>query len=189
MNLLVGDMQRTDTPSEARSLRTYLTVGQLAAVLAAGIHAAVVPEHLQESLLIGGFFVVVAIGQFGLAAMLRRRPPLLVVVGAIWAHVGLIALYVASRTVDLPFLPANHHGASSVQHLPVAGGHGNGIPAYPGSRIEPVGMPDLVCLGAELVLIGALLGLVPARLRSRTTSALMALGLLAVLARAVGLIG
>ena len=89
---------------------------------------------------------------------------------------------------DSPFLPP-HHGASSVQHLPVAGGHGNGIPAYPGSRIEPVGMPDLICLGAELVLIGALLGLVPAPLRSRTTSALMALGLLAVLARAIGLIG
>ena len=105
MSLLERGMQRTDTPSEARSLRSYLTVGQLAAVLAAGIHAAVVPEHLQESLLIGGFFVVVAIGQFGLAAVLRRRPPLLVVVGAIWAHVALIALYVASRTVDLPFLP------------------------------------------------------------------------------------
>src|SRR6476619_5479329 len=123
MSLLERGMQRTDTPNEARSLRSYLTVGQLAAVLAAGIHAAVVPEHLQESLLIGGFFVVVAIGQFGLAAMLRRRPPLLVVVGAIWAHVALIALYVASRTVDLPFLPANHHGASNVQHLPVAGGN------------------------------------------------------------------
>ena len=82
MSLLERGMQPTDTPSEARSLRTYLTVGQLAAVLAAGIHAAVVPEHLQESLLIGGFFVVVAIGQFGLAAVLRRRPPLLLVVGA-----------------------------------------------------------------------------------------------------------
>jgi hypothetical protein len=187
MSLLERGMHRTDTPSEARSLRTHLTVGQLAAVLAAGIHAAVVPEHLQESLLIGGFFVVVAIGQFGLAAVLRRRPPLLVVVGAIWAHVGLIALYVASRTVDLPFLAAHPHGA--VQHLPVAGGHGNGIPVFPGSRIEPVGVPDLICLGAELVLIGALLGLVPARLRSRTTTALMVVGVLAVLARAVGLIG
>ena len=188
MSLLERGMHRTDTPSEAQSLRSYLTVAQLAAVLAAGIHAAVVPEHLQESLLIGGFFVIVAMGQFGLAAALRRRPSLLVVVGAIWAHVGLIALYVASRTVDLPFLPPQH-GASSVQHLPVAGGHGNGIPAYPGSRIEPVGTLDLICLGAELVLIGALLGLVPARLRSRTTSALMALGVLAVLARAIGLIG
>jgi hypothetical protein len=185
MSILERDMDRTDTPYEAKSLRGYLTAGQLAAVLAAGIHAAVVPEHLQESFLIGGFFVVVALGQFGLAAALRQRPPVLVVVGAIWAHVGLIALYVASRTVDLPFLPAHH----SIDHLPVAGGHGNGIPAYPGSRIEPVGTLDLICLGAELVLIGALLGLLPFRLRSRTTTALMALGLLAVLARAVGLIG
>jgi hypothetical protein len=188
MSSLERGMQRTDTPGEAQSLRSYLTVAQLAAVLAAGIHAAVVPEHLQESLLIGGFFVVVAVGQFGLAVALRRRPPVLLVVGAIWAHVGLIALYVASRTVDLAFLPA-HHGGSSLEHLPVAGGHGNGIPTYPGSRIEPVGALDLICLAAELVLVGALLGLLPARLRSRTTTALMILGVLAVLARGVGLLG
>ena len=188
MSLLERAMQPTTTSDETRSLRAYLTAGQLAAVLAAGIHAAVVPEHLQESLLIGGFFVAVALGQFGLAAALRRRPPVLLAVVAIWAHVGLIALYVASRTVDLAFLPA-HHGASRVEHLPVAGGHGNGIPAYPGSRIEPVGALDLICLAAELVLVGALLGLLPARLRSRTTTVLMILGVLAVLARAFGLLG
>src|SRR4029077_7048807 len=95
MSILERGMHWTETPYEAKSLRGYLTAGQLAAVLAAGIHAAVVPEHLQESLLIGGFFVVVALGQFGLAAALRQRPPVLLVVGAIWAHVGLIALYVA----------------------------------------------------------------------------------------------
>jgi hypothetical protein len=59
-------------------------------------------------------------------------------VGAIWAHVGLIALYVASRTVDLAFLPA-HHGEAGSSTSRSPGGHGNGIPAYPGSRIEPVG--------------------------------------------------
>ncbi len=129
-----------------------------------------------------------ALGQLGLAAALQRRPPVLVVVGAIWAHVALIALYVASRTVDLPFLPP-HHGATSIEHLPVAGGRGNGIPAYPGSRIEPVGVLDLLCLGAEIVLVAALLGLLPARLRSRSASVMVGLGALAVLARAVGLIG
>lgn len=188
MSILERDMQRTKTTYQTKDLRGYLTAGQLAAVLAAGIHAAVVPEHLQESLLVGGFFVAVALGQFGLAAALRRPPPVLVVVGAIWAHVGLIALYVASRTVDLPFLPA-HHGGSNIEHLPVAGGHGNGIPAYPGSRIEPVGALDLICLAAELVLVGALIGLLPARLRTRTTTALMILGVLAVLGRAAGLLG
>jgi hypothetical protein len=52
-----------------------------------------------------------------------------------------------------------------------------------------VGALDLICLAAELVLVGALLGLLPARLRSRTTTALMILGVLAVLARGVGLLG
>ncbi len=182
--LAVGD----EPGVEARErTRDYLMAGQLAAVLAGGIHAAVVPEHLREAPLIGGFFLVVALGQFGLAAALRRRPPVLVVLGAVWAHVALIALYVASRTVDLPFLPP-HHGGSSIEHLPVAGGVGNGIPAYPGSRIEPVGLLDVVCLGAEVVLLAALLGLLPTRLRSRTATALVVLGVGAVLARAGGLL-
>ena len=144
MSLLERGMQRTETPNEAKSLRGYLTAGQLAAVLAAGIHAAVVPEHLQESLLIGGFFVVVALGQFGLAAVLRQRPPVLVVVGAIWAHVGLIALYVASRTVDLPFLPA-HHGGEQHRAPPGRGWARQRHPRLPGVAHRAGGSagPDL----------------------------------------------
>jgi hypothetical protein len=165
----------------------YVHVAQLSAVLAAGIHAAVVPEHLGESLLIGGFFVAVAVGQFGLAALLRWRLPVWLLVSAIAAHVALIALYVASRTMDLPFLPA-HHGGDVIKHLPVAGGIGNGLPSYPGARIEPVGVLDLICLFAELLLVSALAGLLPPRTRVRVTSAMVSLGILAVTGRAIGLL-
>ena len=77
-------------------------------------------------------------------------------VTGVGATAAVVALYVASRTVDLWFLPPHGHG---VEHLPVAGGVGNGIPVLPGDRIEPVGALDLACLGAELVVIAMLMSL------------------------------
>lgn len=170
------------------SREKYVVTAQLSAVLAAGIHLAVVPEHLSESVLIAVFFAVVALAQFALVVALRWRLPVSVLVTTIGAHGALIALYVASRTVDLPFMPA-HHGGDLVKHLPVATGVGNGIPAYPGSRIEPVGVLDVTCLVAELVLMAALAGLLPARARAHVTSAMVVLGLIAVVGRSIGLLG
>ncbi|MEP6817231.1 MAG: hypothetical protein ABI873_16955 [Marmoricola sp.] len=156
----------------------YVVVAAVSAVIAAGIHFALVPEHLREATLIGTFFAAVAAGQLALAAALRRRLPVAALVSAIVAHVGLIALYVASRSVGLPFVPAHH----AVQHLPVARGVGNGIPIYPGARTEPVGVLDIVCLVTELVLIAALAGLLPARVRDRVTGTMVTLGLLGLVA-------
>ena len=53
-----------------------------------------------------------------------------------------------SRTAALPFLPAHDEGHD--EHLPVAGAAGNGVPIFPRSRIEPVGVLDMACLLAEL---------------------------------------
>ena len=188
MSLLERGADHMDATDDLRGMRAYLTAGQLAAALAAGIHAAVVPEHLTESLLIGGFFLVVALGQLGLAAALQRRPPVLVVVGAIWAHVGP-ALAVRRQPDGRPALPSSAPRRHQRRAPARRRRRGNGIPAYPGSRIEPVGVLDLLCLGAEIVLVAALLGLLPARLRSRSASVMVGLGVLAVLARVLGLIG
>jgi len=103
-------------------------------------------------------------------------------------HLAVIGLYVASRTVDLPFIPP-HDVGHDVEHLPVAGGVGNGVPVYPGSRVEPVGVLDVFCLVAELVLVAMLAGLLPARWRNGVTTAMVAVGLLALVARGVGLVG
>jgi hypothetical protein len=141
--------------------------------LAGAIHLVVAPEHLEEAWYLGAFFVVVGIGQLALGMLLTRPLPGRLLVVAVFADAAVVWMYVASRTVDLWFLPPHAHA----EHLPVAGGVGNGIPIQPGDRIEAVGSWDLVCLAAELVLITVLMALMPAQLRSRTGTALVVLAL------------
>ena len=100
-------------------------------------------------------------------------------------HLAVMGLYVASRTADLPFVPP-HDAAHEVNH-PVPGGVGNGLPIYPGSRMEPVGVLDVACLDRELVLV-VMVGL-PSRWRTGVTSAMLGVGVLAVVARGIGLVG
>ncbi len=163
--------------------RTVL-VAMAGAAVAGGIHLAVAAEHLAEGWLIGGFFVVLGSAQLGLVVALRRRLSERVLLGVIGAHLAVIALYAATRTVDLPFVPP-HDAGHSVDHLPVAGGVGNGIPIYPGSRIEPVGILDAVCLAAELALVAAVVSMVSPRLRGRVTTLMACLAVLGLLARGI----
>lgn len=164
----------------------YLRCALACAVVAGAVHLAVAPEHFVFSTVVGGFFVAVAFAQLALARLLGRTTNLPVVLAGIWGNVALVALYVASRTAELRFLPVHVHGAHHVEHLPVTGGVGNGVPVFPQTSIEPVGLPDLVCLVAELGLVMLLVGLLPARTRQRTTTALMCLGAVAVLLRLLG---
>ena len=164
----------------------YVVVGAGCAWAAGVIHLAVAPEHFREARVVGAFFVIVALGQLVLALLLLRGIGVKVLLAAIVSQVGIIGLYVASRTVELPFVPA--HDPNHGNHLPVAGAAGNGVPTFPGSRIEPVGVLDMACLLAELVLLAALVGLLPQKARRLTTNALMVLGLMAVAARVSGLV-
>jgi hypothetical protein len=166
----------------------YVLVAAVCAMLAGVIHLAVVPQHWDSSWQTSAFFVALGLGQLGLGAALRWRFPPLLLTSVIVGHLGVMALYVASRTVDLPFVPP-HDAAHEVNHLPVPGGVGNGLPIYPGSRMEPVGVLDVACLIAELTLVAMLVGLLPSRWRNAVTSAMVGLGLVAVLARGTGLIG
>ena len=165
--------------------RGYVVAGSLLSALAGIIHFAVVPEHLHEATVEGVFFIIAGTGQLVLAvALLRglRTPGLLL---ALVANVGLVCLYVLSRTVALPFVPPH----SEFHHLPVAGAAGNGVPIFPGDRIETVGRLDLICLLAELGLLVMLVALLPAKTRRFTTDALLGLALVGLAARAFGVIG
>jgi hypothetical protein len=166
----------------------YVVVAALCAMLAGAIHLAVVPQHWGVSWQISTFFLVLGLGQLGLGAALRWRLHPAVLTAVVAGHLAVMGLYVASRTVDLPFVPP-HDAAHEVPHLPVAGGVGNGLPIYPGTRIEPVGLLDVACLIAELVLVAMIVGLLPARWRNAVTTAMVGLGLLAVAARGIGLLG
>ena len=178
--------ERSDTDPGDRG---YRIGASSCAVIAGTVHAIVVPEHLEESWLVGMFFIVVYTAQFGLALALRATPSPRFLLVSIVGTLGLIALYVASRTVELPFLPRHDHSTHSVEHLPVEGGVGNGTPVFPMSSIEPVGLLDLVSLGAELILVALLVGMLHSRTRRRVVNVLMGTGLLALGARAAGLLG
>src|SRR3954452_7782353 len=144
-------------------------VGAVAALVAASVHLYVAPEHLREWWLYGAFFLSVAAAQAALAVLLLRGSGLLVALGGIWGNVAVIGIYVASRTTGLPLAPpGGHHG-----HHGVVGGLGSVVPFIPGApnpNIEAVGSLDLAALGAELIVVVALVTLLPTAVRRVTTN-------------------
>ena len=77
-----------------------------AASLGAGvIHAAVVPEHLEETWLFGAFFVACALFQLGWAALVVVRPSPGVYRGGIVANGAMVAIWALSRTTGIPVGP------------------------------------------------------------------------------------
>ena len=151
-------------------------VGAGAAMVAAAVHLYITPEHLREWWLYGGFFLAVTVAQALLAVLLLRGAGVGVVLLGIWGTVGLIAIYVISRTAGLPITPpGGGHGIHS--HAP--GALGSGVPILPGSLppgVEPVAALDLVALGAELLLLGVLVGMLPSALRRLTINLMLVAG-------------
>jgi hypothetical protein len=109
----------TEVRTGPATIRPYL-LGALAALSAgaAAIHFAVVFEHFAEYALYGVFFLVISWAQLIWPVVLVWRPsrPWL------WAGIGgnaiVLAVYVASRTVGLPFGP-DLHSAEAVGALDV----------------------------------------------------------------------
>jgi hypothetical protein len=101
------------------TVRPYL-LGSLAAlsVGAAAIHFAVVFEHFAEYTLYGVFFLVISWAQVIWPAVLLWRPSRLWLWLGIAGNAVVIVVYVASRTVGLPFGP-DLHNAESVGALDV----------------------------------------------------------------------
>jgi hypothetical protein len=95
------------------TVRPYL-LGGLAAlsVGAAAIHFAVVFEHFAEYTLYGSFFLVISWAQMIWPAVLLWRPSRLWLWLGIAGNAVVIAVYVASRTVGLPFGPDLRHAES-----------------------------------------------------------------------------
>ena len=157
----------------------------VAAATAALLHLTVVPEHLDQWWVYGAFFLSLAAAQAVLVGLLLRGPagtPLLLT--AITGTLAVVILYVLTRTTGLPVGPVHRHSGAVVLR-----GIGNGVPTLPGPlsdrHIEPVGAIDLSCLAAELALIAALVGQLSTRVRSRTTTVMLAVGLAALLPQAL----
>ena len=101
------------------TVRPYLLSGLAAlSIGAAAIHFAVVFEHFAEYTLYGVFFLVISWAQVIWPAVLLWRPSRLWLWLGIAGNTVVIAVYVASRTVGLPFGP-DLHNAESVGALDV----------------------------------------------------------------------
>jgi hypothetical protein len=108
-----------DVRTGPATVRPYLLAGLAAlSVGAAAIHFAVVFEHFAESTLYGVFFLVISWAQVIWPAVLLWRPSRLWLWLGIAGNAAVIAVYVASRTVGLPFGP-DLHNAESVGALDV----------------------------------------------------------------------
>ena len=155
------------TRARSRAIGDYLDARlHLAALsmVAGAIHAVVAAPHLAEFWLFGSLFVALAVFQLGWGALLYRRPsPELLRIGA-WVSAGVIAVWLASRTVGLPVGP----GAG---------------------RAEAVGAVDAIATAIEAAIVGLCVVLLnparrlPAPIAVVRTAAigLMMAGLLALL--------
>lgn len=96
------------------------------------IHFAVVPEHLVSYMPYGVFLFFVGLAQLGLVTGLLLRPSPFILLGGAAGTLGVIAIWIASRTV--------------------------GIPIGPDSRsTEPIGLPDLYTSLMEFIAVALML--------------------------------
>ncbi len=92
----------------AAPARRFVVRSYSAALLilgAAAIHFAVAPEHFQEYLPYGLFFVGLGLAQLGLAVAVLRAPSRRLYAIASGGTVAVIAIWLISRTVGLPLGP------------------------------------------------------------------------------------
>jgi hypothetical protein len=88
-----------------RGLPLPLSLAAAAAAGAALVHFAVAPEHFREWWGFGTFFVLCGEVQLGWAFLARRRPGPFVLSAGLAGSLFLVALWLVSRTVGLPFGP------------------------------------------------------------------------------------
>jgi hypothetical protein len=175
--------------------RLVLLTSAALMAMAAAIHIDVMPAHVQEWLPAAVFFAILAAGQAAVAVLLVRRSQPITLLVAIWSSVGVVALYVWSRTSGLPFAPVDHgaaHGAGGSHVAHAVGGHGNGEPIFPAraapSSVEPVGPLDLAALAAELAVIALLVILLPPKHRRWTSNGILVCGLAMLALRAMAVL-
>jgi hypothetical protein len=132
------------------SAGTFRAVAILSGV-AAGIHLGVAPQHFAEWWGYGAFFVLAAVGECALIALLALRPRAWVVQAGIWASLATMLMYLVSRTAGIPLGPE-------------------------AGVVEPVELQGLAATAAEGALVVVLCGLLAGRERRYTLNALGLVG-------------
>lgn len=77
--------------------------------VAAGIHFAVIGEHLEVSVLFGVFFAITGAAQLILAARVASLPTIGRVAGSVLVNAALVVVWALSRTAGLPIGPEVGH--------------------------------------------------------------------------------
>lgn len=111
-------------PAPARDI----ALAALASVAAAGMHAAVGPDHLSQSFVAGLFFFVAAALQIGWSLAALRSPRPAVLRAGLTCSASLIFLWLLSRSVGIP--------------------EGLG-----GEGVEAVGVSDLLATASEAIVL------------------------------------
>lgn len=120
---LSGD--RAETGRLAELIRNGLAVLSAGA---AGIHFAVIQSHFEEYWLFGVFFAVVAWLQVVWAILVVARPSRTVLLAGVLVNGGVVAIWIASRTVGIPLGPDS-------------------------GAVEAVTLPDITATAFEIVLV------------------------------------
>ena len=94
------------SPVPASYSRALLFPAALLTLGAAVIHSSVVADHLQEYLPFGLFFIVVGAAQVALAGAIVLMPGRKLFGWAAAGTLAILALYVVTRTIGLPFGPS-----------------------------------------------------------------------------------
>ena len=116
--------QRVESDGDrAMDLRTLMVA---ALIGSAAIHAAVIPDHLDEWIAAGAFFVALTAAEVVVAAMLATRPHRRTLFAVVAISALPLAIWLCSRSAGLPFGPA-------------------------AGQPEPVGLADIVCCVLEVV--------------------------------------
>lgn len=168
MNLALESLRgaRRDTTRLPRTFAVDTAI--VCSAFAALAHFVAAPGHYTWWPAAGVFFVSLGIAQLAGALLLLRgvHHPWFVLAG-IWGTVGVVLLYVASRTIGLPMAP------------PVSAHGGRWVP---GRSIVPngakyVGPLDLFTLVAEVLFVVTLLSMLPAKVKARAVNRLMWVGI------------
>jgi hypothetical protein len=88
-------------PSVAQQV--WLPLAVVSSAAAAGVHAAVAPDHFREALLFGAFFTVCALLQLLWAAAVAAHVSRPLLLAGVVGNLAVVALWLVTRTVGLPF--------------------------------------------------------------------------------------
>jgi hypothetical protein len=143
------------------TLRPAVCLAALLSFASGWVHLAYTESHFRAWWAYGVFFLAVGLGQALFGATLLRWPSRWLALAGIAANLGVVAMYVVSRTIGVPVGPEANvaHQAKAV---------------------------DLLTTAGEIVLVGVLLGLLGRTARRRALNVILVLGVLLWTGRLTG---